>query len=221
MKSIKAIRTNIAFSIPEDGCKVIAITSAETLEGKSINCLNLAITFSETGARVLLIDCDLRLPRIARLLTVVKTPGISNVLVGLSTLDEAIQQTQYHGLDVISSGDIPPNPSELLGSGRMQDVLEELKKRYDYIFIDTTPVNVVSDTLVLSKFLSGVILIVRSGISEKESIKNAVEQLKFVNANILGMIFNAVQEQKSKYHSSYYRKHSRYGEYNGKSYQTR
>lgn len=213
VEEYKAIRTNIIFSIPTDGCKVIGLTSAEMMEGKSINCLNLAITFAQTGARVLLMDCDLRLPKIARLLAMTATPGISNVLVGLSSLEEAIQQTDYVGLDVIHSGNIPPNPSELLGSLKMRAVIEELKNRYSYILIDTPPVNVVSDAVVLSEFFSGVILVARSGVSEKESVKNTVEQFQFVNANILGFILNAVPDARTKRNKSYYRKKGQYGRY--------
>jgi succinoglycan biosynthesis transport protein ExoP len=107
-------------------------------------------------------------------------------------------------LDVILSGKIPPNPSELLGSKKMQEVLEMLKTRYDYILIDTPPVNVVSDALELSKLLSGVILVVRSGISKKEPVKRAIERLRFVDANILGFILNAVPNTKSGCYESYY-----------------
>lgn len=213
VEEYKAIRTNIIFSIPADGCKVIGVTSAEMMEGKSINCLNLAITFAQTGARVLLMDCDLRLPKIARLLGMTATPGISNVLVGLSHLDGAIQKTSYEGLDVIHSGNIPPNPSELLGSLKMRAVMEELKTRYSYILIDTPPVNVVSDAVVLSKYFSGVILVARSGLSEKESVKNAVDQFQFVNASIFGFILNAVPDAGAKRNKRYYRKQGRYGRY--------
>jgi len=213
VEDYKAIRANIIFSIPADGCKLIGITSADSMEGKSINCLNQAITFAETGARVLVMDCDLRLPKLGRLLAQTSVPGVSNVLVGLSNLTEAIQKTEYKGLDVLLSGTIPPNPSELLGSAKMKALLEQLKSQYDYILVDTPPINVVSDALVLSEFLTGVVIIVRSGVTEKESVRSAVEQLRFVNATILGFVLNAVPDERSKRYKKYYSKYDRYYRY--------
>lgn len=200
----KALRANLTFSIPSDECKIIGITSADRMEGKSITCLNLAITFAETNARVLLMDCDLRLPKIGLLIDKVATPGISNLLVHLSSMDDVIQPVKKFGFDVILSGNIPPNPSELLGSDQMSKILGELSKRYDYIFIDTPPVNAVSDAVVLSKQLTGMMFVVRAGLSEKGSVKNAINQLDFAGVNILGFILNGASAKNLGRNKKYY-----------------
>ena len=127
-EAYKALRTNVVFTIPHDGAKKIIVTSALAGEGKSTNCLNLAISFAQTGAKVLIIDCDLRKPNIANLLNIPSTPGLSNSLANLSTIDSTIVHSDYANLDVIPSGDMPPNPAELLGSAAMKDILDKLSE---------------------------------------------------------------------------------------------
>lgn len=189
-EAYKTLRTNIMFSLPMEGCKIIAVTSSLASEGKSINCLNLAITFAETGAKVLLVDCDLRRPNVARLLDRNVSPGLSNVLVNLSNLDTVMQKTDFDNLDVIYSGDIPPNPTELLSSPKMGEILHSLAKQYDYIFLDTPPVNLIADTTILSKYVSGLVIIVRQNKSVKDALLDTVNQLRFVEAKILGFVLN-------------------------------
>ncbi|NLH01947.1 MAG: CpsD/CapB family tyrosine-protein kinase [Clostridiales bacterium] len=191
----KTIRTNILLSIPSEGCKIIGITSAEPNEGKSLNCLNLAITFAQTEAKVLVIDCDLRIPNQARLMGMEAVPGLSNVLVGMNALDEIIRKTEFSNLDAVFAGDIPPNPSELLGSANMAGVMGELSARYDYIFVDLPPVNIVTDTMVMSKYLSGIVFVVRSGISKRDSVSEALGRLEMAKANILGILLTGVTEK--------------------------
>lgn len=191
-EAYKALRTNIIFSLPQEGCKKISVTSSIASEGKSTNCLNLAITFAETGARVLVVDCDLRRPNISRLLEKKSFPGLSNLLVGLNSLDEVINKTDFKNLDVIFSGNIPPNPAELLGSDNMKKLIEELEKKYDYIFFDTAPVNIVTDSAVLAKWMTGVIMVVLYNSTDKDTIEEAIKQLEFAEAKILGFILNGV-----------------------------
>lgn len=202
-EAYRTLRTNIRFALRGKGCKSFCITSSSQGEGKSITMLNLAITFAETGQKVLLIDADLRRPAIARLLVENAAPGLSNVLAGLATEEESIRKDIYPNLDVLLSGDIPPNPSELLGSERMLELIQKLSDRYDYILVDTPPVNIVSDACVVANMLDGVLLLARQGRSRKESLKRAVNHLKLTNANLLGCVFNGVpQEIRSSY--SYY-----------------
>ena len=191
-EAYKSLRTNVIFSLPQEGCKKICVTSSIASEGKSTNCLNLAITFAETGAKVLIIDCDLRRPNISKLLGKKSFPGLSNVLVGLNKLDEVIEDSGYKNLDVICSGNIPPNPAELLGSDRMENVIEELSQKYDYIFFDTAPVNMVTDTTILAKWMSGIILVVLYNSTDKDTIEESIKQLEFVGAKILGFVLNGV-----------------------------
>lgn len=199
-EAYRTLRTNIRFALRGEGCKRFCITSSSQGEGKSITMLNLAITFAETGQKVLLIDADLRRPAMARLMVESTTPGLSNVLAGLSTEEEAIRKEVYPNLDVLYSGDIPPNPSELLGSERMIALINKLSKEYDYILVDTPPVNIVSDVCVVASLLDGVLLLARQGRSRKDSVKRAVSHLKLTGANLLGCVFNGVlQETRTTY----------------------
>lgn len=189
-EAYKALRTNIVFAIPHDGAKRIIVTSALAGEGKSTNCLNLAISFAQTGAKVLLVDCDLRKPNVANLLNIQSAPGLSNVLANLNTVDSVIVHSEYPNLDVIPSGDMPPNPAELLGSSAMQETLDRLSEIYEYIFLDTSPINLVTDSAVLSKMAHGIVLVVRQGRTDKESVAESIKKLSFVNANIIGFVLN-------------------------------
>ena len=213
-EAYKTLRTNVTFSLTAEGCRVIAVTSAMASEGKSITALNLAISFAETSQKVLLIDCDLRRPNQARLLDMKPKPGMTNVLVKMADTKSAIQKTMHKDLDVLLSGDIPPNPSELIGSERMGKMLEELKGQYDYIFIDTPPVNVVADTSVLSKYVDGLLFVVRQRESEKDSVLSAVSQMEFANAKLLGFILNGVRADGSgRYGYGKYKKYKKYKKY--------
>lgn len=209
----KTLRTNVMFSIPNKNCKVVGISSAQPMEGKSINCLNLAIAFAQTNARVLLVDCDLRLPKQSSLVALNAVPGISNVLVGMNKVEEAIQKTGFFGLDVLLSGEIPPNPSELLGSESMGSLIKLLKEQYDYIFIDLPPINIVADATIVSKLIDGLILVVRAEVSKREGVQHAVNQLELAEASIIGIILNGVKSKSGaggKYHK--YEKYGKYGE---------
>lgn len=207
-EAYKALRTNIIFSLPTDECKKIAVTSALAGEGKSTNCLNLAISFAEMGSKTIVVDADLRRPNISTLLEKKASPGLSNVLVGLASLDDVICRTKYDNLDAVFSGDIPPNPTELLISERMGEMLEKLAEKYEYIFIDCPPVNVVTDASIISKYVSGMILVVRQGETSKEDVIEAKNQLDFAGAKLIGTILNDASDINVKY--GYNKKHRKY-----------
>lgn len=209
-EAYKALRTNIIFAVPGDGCRKVCITSAMTSEGKSITSLNMAISFAETGKHVLLIDADMRRPNTSRLLNLQSSPGLSNVLARLCTAEDAIYKDVFPHLDVLLSGVIPPNPSELLGSEKMKELLDQLSKQYDYIFIDTPPVNVVTDVTVLAPLLDGVVLVVRQNSTERGALLSAVSQMEFVEAKLLGFILNGTDSGSIKYGYGKYRR-SKYG----------
>ena len=202
-EAYKSLRTNVRFFIRHDGCKSLCITSAAAGEGKSITFLNLAISIAEDGQKVLLIDADLRRPALARLLVEKTAPGLSNVLAGLAEPKDAIRKEMYPNLDILFSGDIPPNPSELLGCSRMVELIEEMSKEYDYILIDTPPVNLVSDACLVASLLDGVLLLVRQGSSRRDTVKQAVEKLQLTGANILGFVLNGVSTEKDKSYAYY------------------
>lgn len=189
-EAYKDLRTNILFSLPEAKCKVIAIASSVMSEGKSTTCINTAITFAEMGKRVLVIDTDMRRPRLHRLLKSTATPGLSNLLLNLSTYDESVFATNFQNLDVIFAGDISPNPTELLSSGKMKEIIDEMSKHYEYIFVDTPAIAPVSDTAIISKLVSGLVIVTRQGVTEKKVLEGCVERMLFSNAKILGFVIN-------------------------------
>ena len=190
-ESYKASRTNIIFSVPSEGeCNVIMFTSSVPGEGKTTTCVNTAISFAQTGARVLLIEADMRRPRVCECFNCEIKEGLSNVLGGFIKAKEAVKKIDEFGIDVMVSGWIPPNPTELLASRRVKEVFDELKGEYDYIFIDTPPVNTVTDAVLLTKYVHGVIIVVRSKYTIKQSLNKAINTLKFSNAKILGFVVN-------------------------------
>jgi len=206
-EAYKALRTNIRFFLADSGCKKFCITSSAAGEGKSITILNLAISFAQTGQKVLLIDADMRRPSLARLLIEKPAPGLSNVLAGFNTEEESIRPHIYENLDVLLSGDLPPNPSELLGSENMHKLLKRLETHYDYILVDLPPVGVVSDACVIANSLDGVLFLVRQNSTERDAVKYSIKQLELSGANLMGFVVNgAVTEGKSysdKYRYSY------------------
>lgn len=191
-EAYKALRTNLIFSLPGEGCKKIIVTSSLAAEGKSTNCLNIAITFAEMAAKVLIIDCDLRRPNLARMLDVKNAPGLSNYLVGLNSKEDIVHSSVYGNLSYITAGNIPPNPVELLGSDKFGELVGELEKEFDYIFFDTAPINLVTDTVVISKYVHGIVMVALQNSTDKEAIRFAINQLNFVGAKILGFILNGV-----------------------------
>ena len=196
-EAYKTIRTNIIFSFPNEQCKIILITSALQGEAKSTTAVNLAVAFAQNQSKILLIDCDLRLPTDALKLSAQQTPGLTNLLVGMCTMDEAIQHLP-NGLDMIAAGDIPPNPSELLGSPKMEQLLKELGSKYEYIILDTPPVCTVADASILAKIASGTVLVVRQGLATSESVNEALTKLKFSNAKVLGIVMTGAGNEKMK-----------------------
>lgn len=198
------LRTNISFSIPKKGCKVICITSAVASEGKSTTSVNNAITFAKSGKRIILIDCDLRKPNVNKILKIDNKLGISDLLVSSCEVNEVICKNVVENLDVIPSGSIPPNPVELLSSERMSEIIDELKNNYDYIFIDAPPVTVVTDPAIISKVCDGVIVTVRQGVVDRKILVDAVKKLEFVNAKIIGFVLNDVSSTKHGYGSYKY-----------------
>ncbi len=216
----KLLRANLQFTLPENerGCKIIGVTSAMRGEGKSTTSVNLSYTLAEAGKKVLLIDGDLRLPSVAKKMEIAATPGLSNLLIDLDL--EKISMYKSNQLDnwyIMPSGDIPPNPSELLGSARMRKLVNALTERFDYIVIDLPPVNIVSDAMAISGLIDGILLVVREGYTERREFKSCVRQLELSNAKILGCVMNVVRAGGSRYgkyrkyyKSKYYYKHNSY-----------
>ena len=208
VESYKALRTNIMFSLPikeNVRSRKILFTSACPGEGKTTTTVNLAVTLSETETKVLLIDADMRKPTVHKYFNIESRVGLSNLLSGMNTKKECIQQIEgMPNLSVITSGILPPNPSELLGSSAMINMLSEFESEYDYIIIDTPPVNVVADALAIVKKVDGVAFVVSQGKSTYPDVSRAIETLRFANANIIGAVMNRVDTgKKSKNTGSY------------------
>lgn len=203
-EAYKTLRTNIRFFLNQEGCKKFCITSSTMGEGKSITILNLAISFAEDGQKVLLIDADMRRPAMARLLVEKASPGLSNVLAGLVDEDKAIRKEVFHNLDILYAGDVPPNPLELLGSERMRELLNRLSQEYDYILVDSPPVNAVADARVVANLLDGVLYLVRQNRTEKEAVARGINLLKLTDAKLLGFVINGIDPEAKKYYYSEY-----------------
>lgn len=205
-EAYKLLRTNILFALPDgQECRVIGVTSAGSGEGKSTTALNLAYMLAEAGERVLLIEGDMRLPALSKRLELQTSPGLSNILAGLNSVKEVLQDPGLHSrLQVISSGDIPPNPSELLGAKSFETLLEFLSGEYDFIVFDLPPVTEVADALVASKLTDGMIVVVRRNYANRRALAAAMRQLSYVDAKVLGFVMTCANTGKGK---KYYRRH--------------
>lgn len=202
-EAYRTLRTNIQFSSIDKKIKTIVMTSAAMSEGKSTTITNLAETIAQAGNRVIVVDADLRRPRVHKLFNLENQQGLTNVLAGQVELKQAIA-VAGSDVHVMTSGPIPPNPSELLGSEKMKELVCVLSEHYDVVLFDTPPVNAVTDALVLSTFVDGVILAIASGRTDIESGKRAMKSLQAVNANILGAVMTMIPVSKKGYYGYQY-----------------
>lgn len=221
-EAYKLLRTNLLFSLPEteEGRgHVIGVTSSLRGEGKSTTTVNLAATLAEQGARVLVVEGDLRLPSLHKKLDIVPKPGLSNVLVSRSDPTPYLQTVQVgeiNGIpvtfEVLAAGDIPPNPSELIGSNRMKRRMEQLAQNYHFILLDLPPVTAVTDALVASQMTDGIVMVVRNEHTDRGSLNEAMRQLRLVDAKLLGFVYTCAgtssagyKKYKYKYRYKYYK----------------
>lgn len=203
-EAFRTIRTNIQFSNIDKGIKSLVLTSSGPSEGKSTVISNLAITMAQAGKKVLLIDSDLRKPRIHKIFALNSYKGLTNVIFYDLDYKEVIKFTPVDGLDILTSGPIPPNPAEILGSEKMKKFLKNVEEDYDLVLIDTPPIGVVTDAAVLASRCDGVILVCAVGQAIIDAVKNAKNALEKVNANILGVVLNKVPMGKRGYYKYYY-----------------
>lgn len=203
----RAIRTNIEYSSVDQNTKTILVTSSDKNEGKTTTVSNLAVSFANLNKKVLIIDCDLRNPSIHKMFKLNNIYGLTDILAKDRVVDKCIQKTELENLYVLTAGAIPPNPAEILSSEKMKNLIEDLKNMYDYIFIDTPPIGLVTDAGALSSFIDGVVLVVKSESVEKKYLEETKKKLDAVDARILGAILNSYKsEQKDYNYYSYYGK---------------
>ncbi|MEB6053361.1 CpsD/CapB family tyrosine-protein kinase [Enterococcus gallinarum] len=201
----RTIRTNIQFASSADRqIKTMVITSSGPGEGKSTTSANLAVVFAKSGQRVLLVDADMRKPTVYKTFNLQNNTGLSTVLSTSTTVVEASQKTIIDNLSVMTSGPKPPNPSELLGSTRMNQVIEEAKNLYDVVIFDMPPVVAVTDAQIMASKADGTILVVRENVSRKESLTKAKELLNMVQARMLGVVYNGAENSKDAGYYYYY-----------------
>ena len=201
-ESYRTLRTNIQYSSFDKEYKIIVVTSSDPGEGKSTTAGNLALSMAQDDKKVILIDCDLRKPSLHKKFKVSNLVGLSDVIIGKTDLVKAVHKYSKN-LVLLTSGKIPPNPSEMLSSKIMESLLETLRESFDYIILDTPPVQAVTDSQILSTKADGTILVVRAEKTKRESVQNAVNLLKKVNANIIGIVLNGVDSSRNKYYYYY------------------
>ena len=207
-EAYKSLRTNIIFSLPGNDSKCIGIVSADRGDGKSSVALNLAISFAQLRKKVIIVDCDLRLPTVASKLGIETKPGLSNFLSGTQESKEpVIRRSNMYGIDIMTAGDIPPDPTMLLESKQMTALIVLLKKYYDYIVLDFPPITIVSDAIILSNIVDGYLMVVRHSKSEYSKICEMLRQLDFAGAKKLGFVYNGVDEQRKNYKRGKYSKY--------------
>ena len=223
-EAYKLLRTKLQFSFTDESTsRVIGLSSALSGEGKSLSAVNLAYTLSQLDKKVVLVDCDMRRPTLADKLNIRKLPGLSGYLTGQHTLEEMMQdcniKNEEKAFRVIAAGQNPPNPIELLSSDRMVKFLNRLREKFDYIILDLPPVGEVSDAMAVAKETDGMLLEVRQNYCDRVVLKEAVRQFAFIDAKILGVIYNCTTEYSGGYGKSYYKRYYRryYKSYYGRS----
>ncbi len=215
-EAYKLLRTKLQFSFTDEGkCRVVGLSSALSGEGKSLSSINLSYSLSQLDKKVILIDCDMRKPTLAEKLDIKKSPGLSNWLTGQSQLQDLMQKCnikeEEDAFCVISAGQNPPNPIELLSSERMTQLISQLREEYDYVILDLPPVEEVSDALAIAKEIDGILLVVRQNYCNRMALSNTVRQFEFIGSKVLGVVYNCIGEDGTgygkKYYKSYYRKY--------------
>lgn len=216
-ESYKSARTHLLYIAPNEGCKKIAITSALEHEGKSLTCINLAISMAQTDKKVLIIDADLRRPKMKNVFGLKETRGLSEQLAGISGIGNLGQifalKTSFENLAILPSGHVPPNPAELLSSSRLHEIFSVLEQHFDYIFIDTPPIGAVTDTALIIPEVQGHIFVVRAGETKVENLKKAVFTMHQLGANIIGFILNDYDPKNSRHNYGYGRYHGKDDKY--------
>lgn len=202
----RTLRTNLHLLNSHNPLKTLLVTSSEPAEGKTTILVNLAISFSEEGKSVLIIDSDLRKPKIHKFFEIESFPGLTEILLGSKKLEEVIKNINTH-FNVIASGSLPKDPLKLLGTPMMKDLVNSLKPKFDVILFDSPPVLSAADAVLISKFVDGVIFVLNSGFVKEDIVKRAKERFEKFKVNVLGMVMNRFEPKK---HGESYNPYDRY-----------
>ena len=213
-EAYRTLRTNIQFSSIDKQLQTIVVTSSGATEGKSTTATNVAASFIQMGKKVVLIDADMRRPRLAKIFDLPNHEGLSNALYQNEDIHKYIRSV--NGVNVVTSGPIPPNPAEMLSSDRMKAAIEGLKKSFDYVIVDSPPVSYVTDGAILSSLCDGTLLVVAAGQTDQRQAISAKEQLDKVSANILGVVLTKIPTKGKGYYKYHYSNLYAYKESNKK-----
>lgn len=203
-EAYRTIRTNLQFANVDQEMRVILVTSSVPSEGKTTTLINLAVTLADTGSKVLVMDCDMRKPRVHKALRITNHLGVSELLLHGEGLEENPIRPLFDNVDVLTAGKPPANPSELLCSKAMKDLMQKLRGEYDYILMDTPPVLPVTDAQILSSIVDGVILVCEAAKTDQRIVKQAHALLEKVDAKIIGVVLNKLPIKGEKYYQYYY-----------------
>lgn len=210
-EAYRSLRTNVMFALPGGGCKCIGVTSPTPGDGKSTTASNLAISLAQIGKRVLLMDCDMRLPTIATKFRVKAVPGLSDFLVGQARIEDVIRTVDSCDLHILPSGNIPPDSTGLLEAKQLESLFSALRGVYDYVIVDLPPVVTVPDAVILSKYLDGYLLTIRQRQTVHRAVKEMMRQLQLADANVIGFVLTGAESDSGKYYKYRYGKKYGYG----------
>lgn len=204
-EAYRTLRTNIQFACVDLKPKTLLVTSSMPREGKTTTAVNLAASMAQDGKKTILVDCDLRKPKIDTIFKIPnETGGLSNILIDEIEQEEGIKETEVDNLYILPAGKIPPNPAELLSSKKMQQFMEYLRQNFDYIIVDSPPLIAVTDAQVISKYSDACILVAAAGESDRGEVIKAKELLCNVNAKIIGVVLNKIDISKESYNKFYH-----------------
>ncbi|NLY10171.1 MAG: CpsD/CapB family tyrosine-protein kinase [Firmicutes bacterium] len=203
-EAFRMLRTNLQYTSPDKELRSLIVTSAGAGEGKSTVSSNLAAAMAQSGIETCIVGCDVRKSTLHHIFGVPNAPGLTSVLVGQAKLEDAILKTRVPGVSVLPSGPIPPNPSELLQSKTMKEVISDLKEKFEFLILDTPPVVAVADTLLLSRQVDGMILVVAANMVPKDVLLHAKALIDRANANLLGVVLNRVRAEDQRGYQYYY-----------------
>lgn len=217
-EAYRSLRTNVMFALPGNECKCIGVTSPTPGDGKSTTAANLAISLAQIGKKVILIDCDMRLPTIGAKFRVKSVPGLSDFLVGQAKIEDCVRSVETCTVHILPSGNIPPDPTGLLEARQLENLFGALRGIYEYIIVDLPPVTSVPDAVILSKYLDGFLLAIKEKHTEHRAIKEMLRQLEMADAKIIGFVLTGSMGGSGRYYKYRYKyrnkyKYYRYGGY--------